>query len=258
MLVIRYSPVELLYDELLSSGACIILHDPYVAFWQEKKISIACQIEDLEINSLDVVIIAAAHRVFLSQRYISFINNLKPKLMLDTVGCFRNIEDKFDGVEELRFIGKGKTSEDFDSGWCRLSWAKRSKCSSWSTGCFSYDCRQLFRAQSDAYFAKIVAQKTIKVVRGDFTDAASFARLEDDYDQVYMFASVVGVEYTHSIPDELVRINTALILNTLEWLKKSRCRKVLFASTSECYAGTVEKFDYVIPTNENVPLYIRY
>lgn len=103
----RNSPVELLYDELLSSGARIVLHDPYVAFWQEKKISIACQIEDLEVNSLDVVIIAAAHQAFLSQRYIRFINNLKPKLMLDTVGCFRNIASKFDGVEDLRFIGKG-------------------------------------------------------------------------------------------------------------------------------------------------------
>ena len=113
-----------------------------------------------------------------------------------------------------------------------------------------------FRGQSDAYFEKTVAEKNIKLVRGDFTDAASFARLEDGYDQVYMLASVVGVEYTHSIPDELVRINTSLILNTLEWLKKSRCRKVLFASTSECYAGTVEKFNYVIPTNESVPLCI--
>jgi len=39
-------------------------------------------------------------------------------------------------------------------------------------------------------------------------------------------------------------------------LKKASVGKVLFTSTSECYAGTVESFDYHIPTPEEVPLCI--
>ena len=51
------------------------------------------------------------------------------------------------------------------------------------------------------------------------------------------------------MPHEIIRINTACY-NTLEWLRSSKCGKVLFTSTSECYAGTVEAFDYRIPTAE--------
>ena len=67
-----------------------------------------------------------------------------------------------------------------------------------------------------------------------------FKNLESDYDYVYMLASVVGVDYVNEIPHEIIRINTALIFNTLEWLKLSNCKKVLFTSTSECYAGAIE------------------
>jgi len=113
-----------------------------------------------------------------------------------------------------------------------------------------------FRGKMDAQLSKLVADHSIKVVSADFTEASSFNELEDDYDYIYMLASVVGVEYTHKMPNELIRINTALILNTLEWVKTTNCKKVLFTSTSECYAGTIEAFDYAVPTAEDVPLCI--
>ena len=40
-------------------------------------------------------------------------------------------------------------------------------------------------------------------------------------------------------------------------VKNSSCKKVLFTSTSECYAGAIEAFDYKVPTNEEVPLTIN-
>jgi UDP-glucose 4-epimerase len=113
-----------------------------------------------------------------------------------------------------------------------------------------------FRGKMDKYLSKIVKENKIKVVSADFTEPSAFEKLEIDYDYVYMLASVVGVEYTEKIPHELIRINTALIYNTLEWLKKTDCKKVLFTSTSECYAGTIEAFDYEVPTAEDVPLCI--
>lgn len=113
-----------------------------------------------------------------------------------------------------------------------------------------------FRGKMDAQLSKLVEDYNIKVISADFTEASSFNKLEDDYDYVYMLASVVGVEYTQKMPNELIRINTALILNTLEWVKTTNCKKVLFTSTSECYAGTIEAFDYKVPTAEDVPLCI--
>lgn len=114
-----------------------------------------------------------------------------------------------------------------------------------------------FRGKMDEDLKEIVEKNNIRVVSDDFTKEKAFSALDGDYDYVYMLASVVGVEYTEKIPNELIRINTQLILNTLEWIKNTQCKKVLFTSTSECYAGTIEAFEYEIPTPETVPLCIQ-
>ncbi|MCB0482528.1 MAG: NAD(P)-dependent oxidoreductase [Flavobacteriales bacterium] len=113
-----------------------------------------------------------------------------------------------------------------------------------------------FRGKKDEVLSALVDKYQIEVLTGDCTDAETYRQLELDYDQVYMLASVVGVEYTQKIPEELIRINTALIFNTLEWLRGANVGKVVFTSTSECYAGTVEQFNYTVPTPEEVPLCI--
>ena len=109
----------------------------------------------------------------------------------------------------------------------------------------------------DETLKNLIDKHNIKLISGDFTNPIVFKNLESDYDYVYMLASVVGVDYVNEIPHEIIRINTALIFNTLEWLKLSNCKKVLFTSTSECYAGAIEAFNFKIPTPENVPLTIK-
>jgi UDP-glucose 4-epimerase len=114
-----------------------------------------------------------------------------------------------------------------------------------------------FRGKQDESLQELVDKYSVNIIADDFTKPEAFTALERDYDHVYMLASVVGVKYTEEIPNELIRINTALIYNTLEWIKQTSCRKVLFTSTSECYAGTIEAFGYKIPTPEEVPLCIE-
>ena len=105
-------------------------------------------------------------------------------------------------------------------------------------------------------FTKFIKNNDINVVNEDFTDVKSYERIEKNYDYVYMLASVVGVDIVNSNPHEIIRINTALIYNTLEWLRKSDCDKVLFTSTSECYAGSIDSFGCSVPTAEDIPLTI--
>ena len=113
------------------------------------------------------------------------------------------------------------------------------------------------RGKQDDHFQSLVNEFGIRVVEGDFTDPSTYEKLDAQYDQVYMLASVVGVDNANSIPHEIIRINTALIYNTLEWVRRSQVGKVLFTSTSECYAGTIEAFGYTTPTPEEVPLCIQ-
>jgi UDP-glucose 4-epimerase len=67
---------------------------------------------------------------------------------------------------------------------------------------------------------------------------------------------VVGVNRCIEEPHEVIRINTALIQNTLQWVVRSKIGKILFSSSSECYAATTDVFQYPVPTPEEVPLTI--
>jgi nucleoside-diphosphate-sugar epimerase len=125
------------------------------------------------------------------------------------------------------------------------------------TACATTIIDNFFRGKEDEYLIHLRGKYNIKVIQADCTQPAAFDTLDKDYDHVYMLASVVGVEYTTQMPDEIIRINTALIYNTLEWLKTASCGKVVFTSTSECYAGTIEAFNYAIPTPEKIPLCIE-
>jgi len=113
-----------------------------------------------------------------------------------------------------------------------------------------------FRGKKDDDLNGLIERHTLKVIEADLTVPEAFKQFDTDYDYVYMLASVVGVDYTTSIPNEIIRINTALIYNTLEWLKTTEVKRVLYTSTSECYAGTIEAFGYDVPTPEEVPLCI--
>ncbi|MBV9987594.1 MAG: NAD-dependent epimerase/dehydratase family protein [Chitinophagaceae bacterium] len=113
------------------------------------------------------------------------------------------------------------------------------------------------RGKKDEYLRELLEGQKVSLIEGDFTQPSAYDTLEKDYDQVYMLASVVGVNNTLEIPHEIIRINTALIFNTLEWLKASSVKKVLFTSTSECYAGTIDAFGYKVPTPEEIPLTIQ-
>ena len=64
---------------------------------------------------------------------------------------------------------------------------------------------------------------------------------------------MVGVRNVASQPDRVVYVNTGIILNTLEWLRRVGCGRLLFASTSEVYAGSVENGTAAVPTAEDAP-----
>ena len=115
----------------------------------------------------------------------------------------------------------------------------------------------LSRGKMDKYLSDIISDENVTFVEGDFTNPDAYNKLDQDYDYCYMLASVVGVNNTLKIPEEIIRINTSLILNTLEWLKSGNIKNVVFTSTSETYSGTTEVLDYPIPTDELVPLCIQ-
>ena len=56
-----------------------------------------------------------------------------------------------------------------------------------------------FRGKIDSEINQLLKNKNISIINSDFTKASSFNKLDEDYDQVYMLASVVGVNNTLEI-----------------------------------------------------------
>jgi nucleoside-diphosphate-sugar epimerase len=108
----------------------------------------------------------------------------------------------------------------------------------------------------DKELETLCAEHGIRIIAADFSRREAFDLLDAHYDDVYVLASVVGVNRCIEEPDEVIRINAHIILHTAEWLRTARPSRVLFASSSENYAATTDMFDYPVPTAETVPLCI--
>ncbi|MEK0750734.1 hypothetical protein OSH65_25285, partial [Mycobacterium ulcerans] len=52
----RYSPVEYLYNYLEDEGASIAVHDPYVSYWEEKKINVPSSLDNYRKQNWDLII----------------------------------------------------------------------------------------------------------------------------------------------------------------------------------------------------------
>lgn len=115
-----------------------------------------------------------------------------------------------------------------------------------------------FRGKEDKNFLDTANKENCRFVNCDLTNPQSFNELHEDYDQIYFLASVVGVGFTNDFPKRVIELNTKIILNTLEWLNNIKSKpKILFTSTSECYASSIESLQGEIPTPENIPLSVR-
>ena len=99
--------------------------------------------------------------------------------------------------------------------------------------------------------------KRFKAILADFTDIGAFDSLGQDYDELYMLAAVVGVNRTLKYPQEVIRVNTLLTMNTLDWLSRHPVERIVFASSSENYAGSTDLFKWNVPTEESVPLCVE-
>ena len=113
----------------------------------------------------------------------------------------------------------------------------------------------LSRGELDPALDEVLAKyPRVELVTGDLSAPDTLGRIGSPFDMVYLLAGMVGVRNVESDPAKVIHTNVTIILNTLEWVRKVGCGRLLFASTSETYAGSVSLGVAPIPTAENVPL----
>lgn len=79
--------------------------------------------------------------------------------------------------------------------------------------------------------------------------------LDNKFDIIFHFAAYNGTKWFYEKPVQVIRDNVIATENILAKFS-GKVEKIIFAGSCESYAGSVDFFDYNVPTDENVPLAI--
>ena len=117
-------------------------------------------------------------------------------------------------------------------------------------------CDNQFRGKLDDEARAFLKKTGSEYISMDMAEAEQFKKLGKDYDRIYHLAAINGTKYFYEIPETVLRVNILSVINLLDWVKNTKCKDLLFSSSSEAYSGTIQKFGWEIPTKEDVPLCI--
>ena len=113
------------------------------------------------------------------------------------------------------------------------------------------------RNKEDKDFQKLLSKNNVRFILADMTNSDFYSHLTGFYDSIYHLAAINGTKYFYEKPYEVLRVNILSLMNLIEWINPSNCGKFVFTSSSEAYAGTINKAsdiqDYM-PTKEDIPL----
>ncbi len=105
----RYTPVERLYNFCLNDGAKILLHDPYVKFWEELGISISNNLNQILNSHTDILVLSTSHYEYKNSSQLIDTLLSKSKMMIyDTVGVLSESDIKILSSKHiLKVLGRG-------------------------------------------------------------------------------------------------------------------------------------------------------
>ncbi len=111
------------------------------------------------------------------------------------------------------------------------------------------------RGVRDPFLRDLAAKPNVRLIDADVLDETLGSHLADDYSTIYQLAAIIGVRYVLARPYDVLRDNMAIQSKVIELGRKQRAlSRLVFASTSEVYAGSLLYTDIPIPTPETVPL----
>jgi len=113
----------------------------------------------------------------------------------------------------------------------------------------------LSRGKKDARIEKLEGRDNVKVYERDLLQPTALYNLGNDYDCVVHLAAMVGVQNVVARPYQTLRDNVLMQEAVIGFAsRQARLRRILFASTSEVYAGSLIHLGLPLPTPENTPL----
>ena len=112
------------------------------------------------------------------------------------------------------------------------------------------------RGAKDADLRVLLERPQVTLMERDLREPRALDGL-GPYELVFHFAAILGVANVLERPYETLRDNTALLVSVLEWARaQSTVPRVVFTSTSEVYAGTLEEGLLTVPSPEDAPIVV--
>lgn len=113
----------------------------------------------------------------------------------------------------------------------------------------------LSRGRMDAEFKELLNHPNMGFFDIDLLDAKALFKLKDAYDTIFHFAALIGVKQVIRDPFSALYKNTSMLNHLIQFARRqSRLKRLIFSSTSEVYAGTLQYFHIPFPTPEETPL----
>jgi len=113
------------------------------------------------------------------------------------------------------------------------------------------------RGINDAFLQKLVAdgQGRVRLVEADLLAPGALERLTGSYDYIYHLAAIIGVQHVLARPYDVLSTNVLMTDRVIAMARRQpSLKRLVFASTSEVYAGTLLAGTLPIPTPESAPL----
>ena len=84
----RFTPVEKLVELVQKAGAKILLHDPFVSFWEERNVFVEDDLDAVFYHNPDIIIISSGHSYYKKHETIDRLMKVNHAFIYDTLGLF--------------------------------------------------------------------------------------------------------------------------------------------------------------------------
>lgn len=111
------------------------------------------------------------------------------------------------------------------------------------------------RGVTDSLLKELQQKYDVELRTGNLLDKTIVDKVESDFNCIYHLAAIIGVQNVLDHSYDVLANNVLLTINVIGIARKqNHLRRLLFASTSEVYAGTLSYHGLEFPTTEDTPL----
>jgi UDP-glucose 4-epimerase len=109
------------------------------------------------------------------------------------------------------------------------------------------------RGVNDFEITELAQHPQLNIIEEDLLDSRALDNHSKDYHFIFHLAAIIGVAHVLRKPYNVLRDNVIMLDNIINFAKKqSNLNRLIFASTSEVYAGALDNNSLPFPTPEKV------